>query len=187
MVANHPKHHPIAPSASGSALTIADAQPPSAQSRLLDALSCRDLGSDGTENRFKGLDSSNFGLELNFRPCSGPGRPINHRNGAIGVRHVTSRNIFSLSESRVNRHAVKPVFSSPNPKYTHYGPLHRRLRRSFRRSLRKSRICTWHMTCFTNRQLKLLIAIFAVFLALAITARAAPYPKCFPDWKAFDT
>lgn len=42
--------------------------------RLLDALSCRDLGSDGTENRFKGLDSSNFGLELNFRPCSGPGR-----------------------------------------------------------------------------------------------------------------
>jgi hypothetical protein len=34
--------------------------------------------------------------------------------------------------------------------------------------------------------LKLLIAIFAVFLTLAITARAAPYPKCFPDWKAFD-
>ena len=42
--------------------------------RLLDALSCRDLGSNGTENRFKGLDSSNFGLELNFRPCSRPGR-----------------------------------------------------------------------------------------------------------------
>ena len=41
---------------------------------ILDALSCRDLGSNGTENRVKGLDSSNFGLELNFRPCSGPGR-----------------------------------------------------------------------------------------------------------------
>ena len=74
MGANHPKHHPIAPSASGSALTVTDAQPRLPNPRLLDALSCRDLGSDGTENRFKGLDSSNFGLELNFRPCSGPGR-----------------------------------------------------------------------------------------------------------------
>ena len=26
--------------------------------------------------------------------------------------------------------------------------------------------------------------MFVVFLALAIAARVAPYPKCFPDWKA---
>ena len=35
--------------------------------------------------------------------------------------------------------------------------------------------------------MKLLIAISAVFLALGIAAHAAPYPKCFPDWKAFET
>ena len=41
---------------------------------------------------------------------------INHQNGAVGVRHVTSRNIFSLSESRANRYAVKPVFVPLLPK-----------------------------------------------------------------------
>jgi hypothetical protein len=102
MGANHPKHHPIALSASVSALTVTDAQPPSTQPHDFLTLSVVGIwGSNGTENRFKGLDSSNFGLELNFRPCSDPGRRSNHQNGAVGVRHVTSRNMFSLSESRI--------------------------------------------------------------------------------------
>jgi hypothetical protein len=69
------------------------------------------LGSNGTENRHKGLDSSNFGLKAQFSPIR---EVFNHQNGAVVVRHATSCNILSWSNVRIGM-PVKPVFCSVAP------------------------------------------------------------------------
>ena len=89
------------------------AQPP-------DFLTLSVVGIWGATEQKTGLRVSTrqFRFRTQFSPMQRSREAINHRNGAVGVRHVTSRNIFSLSESRANRYAVKPVFCSvaPQPK-----------------------------------------------------------------------
>jgi hypothetical protein len=72
------------------------------------------LRSNGTENRYKGLDDQNSIQNSSFRVHAAFRETTNHQNGVIVDRHVISCNILSLSNVR-NRVLIKPVFCSIAP------------------------------------------------------------------------
>jgi hypothetical protein len=72
------------------------------------------LRSNGTENRYKGLDGQNSIQNSSFRVHAAFREKTNHQNGVIVDRHVISCNILSLSNVRI-RVLIKPVFCSIAP------------------------------------------------------------------------